>query len=517
MSRNKLQLIVLITCSLIIFKPDLLAQDSSKSLVLKTNRPLQSSPFFYQPDLAYEIWQQFKVMQAANAGDPLAMHELGMRYLLGQGIAPDTLKAAFWIKQAADKEITSARYNYGILCLNGWGVDWNPFEAYKYFLYAASDGMPQSQYVIGLLNTDNLIIRQNWEIAYYWIKKSADAGFEPAKDILQEIIPKVSPEILRSDSENFIPKNVNKKLSEDEDFNSSIGLVFIDFDNLIDSIPWFTNSMLIEDLTNALENDSLLNSLKLDSTLNFNAQQLEQIKMLGDHSCPEALTILGKSYEYRYDDILSKIKAAENYIRAIKLDSYRSRILLYRLISDNQFNDQLNRGIEANEASALYVWYGLNALGLRNDLTPNDIITVLQKASAKEHLPSIVELGLNYYTGNFVSKDFDKVLELWKYAESRGSIEARLRIFASAVFDRSFQTSNENLITELKHHIKQGSILAQIILAKCYEEGFGTQKRISEAVKNYRWAAQRGNNFAFTKLKEIYNSLRPADEEFKLD
>ena len=89
-------------------------------------------------------------MKEANAGNALAEHELGLRYILGQGVIADTIKAAYWLHKAAEQKLPGACYNYGILLNNGWGVQWNPFEAYKYFLEAAHNDMPQAEYLIGL-------------------------------------------------------------------------------------------------------------------------------------------------------------------------------------------------------------------------------------------------------------------------------------------------------------------------------------------------------------------------------
>ena len=102
------------------------AQDTTQSLAFKNKRPQQNSPYFYRPDLAYQIWQKFRLTQEANAGDPLAQHELGLRFLLGEGVPADTSQAVFWIKKAADQNLTSAKYNYAILLINGIGIQWDP-------------------------------------------------------------------------------------------------------------------------------------------------------------------------------------------------------------------------------------------------------------------------------------------------------------------------------------------------------------------------------------------------------
>ena len=148
------------------------AQDSTRSLAFKNNKPFRRSPYFYRPDLSYQIWQQFKLTQEANSGDVLAQHELGLRYLLGEGMAADTSKAVYWLSKSADQKLPSAMYNYAILLINGWGVDWDTFSAFKYFKGAAKAGMIQAQYVVGILYTDNLIVKQDLNYAYYWVKKS---------------------------------------------------------------------------------------------------------------------------------------------------------------------------------------------------------------------------------------------------------------------------------------------------------------------------------------------------------
>ena len=101
----------------IIFTGISYSQDSTKSLAFKNNKPYKRSPYFYRPDLSHQILQQFKLTKEANSGDVLAQHELGLRYLLGEGIATDTIKAVYWLRKAADQKLPSAMYNYAILLI----------------------------------------------------------------------------------------------------------------------------------------------------------------------------------------------------------------------------------------------------------------------------------------------------------------------------------------------------------------------------------------------------------------
>jgi TPR repeat protein len=59
-------------------------------------------------------------------------------------------------------------------------------------------------------------------------------------------------------------------------------------------------------------------------------------------------------------------------------------------------------------------------------------------------------------------------------------------------------------------------VLAQVALGYAYENGIGVELNKSEAVKYFRFAAQRGNRFAYEELKRIYDEIRPNDSQFNL-
>lgn len=515
-------LLPLVTLLFLISISDLTAQDSTKSLAFKKNRPQRNNLYFYQPDLSYQLLQNFKLMQIANSGDPLAQHELGLRLLMGEGIAADTNLAVYWIKKAAAQKLTSALYNYGIMLINGWGTEWDPFAAYENFLFAAESGMSQAQYVVGILNTDNLIVPRNFNNSYYWLKKSSDAGYEPAKEVLDEISTKVSPMFKDSVNQNkfLIDKSTaNKQDNDNSKIKPSAGLVFIDFDMQTDTIKDISDKLLVNDLERI--SIPVLDSLRInnDSTFSFlsDAVKLKLLRALAESGSPEALSILGRLYE-RGDYVgKNKINAAEYYIRATILDSPRATFLLWKLIREKDFYTILNDAIQFNDPSAQFVWYGLKKLGYDNRLTDADAIDLLKKASLQNHLPSIIELGLNYYTGKFVNLDKKKGLSIWESVKNSGSIEPEIRLVVSKIFDSVLLEAENNYISVLTSAEEKGSLLAQFALGYCYENGIGVKQNIAAAVKYFRLSAQRGNQFAYEQLKRLYDSKRPASEKFKVN
>ncbi len=497
------------------------AQDTTKSLAFKENQGYRPRSIFYLPDPSYKIRQQFALIKEANTGDPIAQHELGLRYLLGDGFAADTVEGAKWIKRAAEKGLASASFNYGILLINGWGTEWNPFEAYKYFLSAAQNGMPAAEHIVGLLHLENLIVKKDLSAAYGWFKGAADAGYEPAKISLSDFTRRMNEEKLIVDTSAYGRANENKQNAKNVSaVGSSTGLVFIDFDAIRDTSRPVENQDLISDLF-FTGNDSLISALKLSpskkDSIAINELSFNMINKFNQSGSPEVYTILGWFFQNGINTKKDIIKAAEYYIRAVRLDSYRVPLLLWNLVQTKDFFTQLKTEVDNGSTSAMYVFAGLFISGLDSRLTVNDAIDLLTNASRKNHLPSMVELGLTYFTGKYSRVDKSKAISIWNDAIKLGSSEAKIRLAASEIFDDNSSNVSPAIIALLREGDLNGSIMAQVALAYCYKNGLGIKQSLAEAVKYYRFAAQRGSRLALDELKNIYNLKRPADPIFALE
>lgn len=203
------------------------AQDTTRSQAFKDNRPWRQT-YFKAKYPSYPLLAGYLLVTEANRGDPFAQHELGIRYLLGQGFPNDTVKAIYWIRKAADQNLAAARYNYAILLYNAIGLPWNPFEAYSNFKKAADSGMPDAHFAIGLFLIDNLVVNRNYTEAYKSFRIAADAGNEPAKKIIENFKKRG----LISGIDSTKNKNIN------EEYNSTTKLInqgwdfdFYDFEN----------------------------------------------------------------------------------------------------------------------------------------------------------------------------------------------------------------------------------------------------------------------------------------------
>ncbi|MGD1007292.1 MAG: tetratricopeptide repeat protein [Ignavibacteriaceae bacterium] len=501
-----------------------LGQDSTSSLAFKKNRPDSRVYFYYHSDISYELWQRFNLFKDANAGNPLAEHELGIRYILGMGLPADTVKAAYWIHKAAEQNLPGACFNYGIMVNNGWGVNWNPFEAFKYFYIAAENNMPQAEYIIGISYIDNLAVKRNWSEAYKWIKKSADGGFKPAAETLAELKKSVSFSKIDTTHANTDQSDSGNKNLQAQDnqtsLNSSTNLVFIDFNTVSDTVSEIPNKTLLQDILHE-GNEKLANVLHLndkkDTTLAFNPSAIDSLAIFGEAGSPEALTLLGKLCELGLYTKRDLTQAAVYYLRAIKLDSPRSPVLLWKMIRSQKYFVQLKKQVEDNDPRAMFVWYGLFSSGIDNQITETDALNFLKKAASLNYIPALNELGLNLYTGKFLKQDREKAVTIWQHSENLGSREASLRILVAEIFGYVKAEDFQNTVAEIQKADDAGSILAQETLAYCFENGIGTETNEAKAVMYYRMAAQRGSRFAFDELKQMYDALRPNDSNYKVD
>jgi TPR repeat protein len=383
---------------------------------------------------------------------------------------------------------------------------------------AANSGMPQAEYIFGILHSDNLIVKRDWNKAYYWVKKAADGGFDEAKKILPELEEKVP--LASTDSLSVFANTDSLKSNSDlknNSLTSSIGLVYIDFDLIADSVRTVSDKDLLTDLLNT-GNDKLADTLGIksnkDSVAVYDSLRLEELNRFADAGSPEALTLLGRYYETGFIYKKNLITAAMFYIRAVRMDSPRAPFFLWEMLKRENFYSLLQQQAKDENTDAMFAWYGLNILGLDNQITTQDAMNLLIKAASMNHIPSLVELGLNYYTGRNVVQNYDEAVKIWQQAFTLGSTEAEVRIETAKIFGY-LQTENiSTAVQKLKTSAEYGSVLAQVTLAYCSENGLGMRRSLADAVKYYRFAAQRGSRYAYRELKRLYDSLRPADNQF---
>lgn len=462
-------------------------------------------------DMVYEFWEGLELMRRANNGDPVAQEELGYRYFVGKVFAADTARAAYWIGKAAEQNLAIAQYNLGVFLSNGWAVPWNPFKAYERFKAAAEDSLPEGEFAYGLFYTDNLVVPRDWPRAYHWLKLAGDAKYEPARKVIAEFIRRGIP--LDSDTTGGRTTPTHDSISAGT--VHSIEPLYLDYG------PDTTSH--IDDLTLLNEafregNDKFREALGVshifDKETEKDTTALSVIESAAGVGSPEALTVLGRCYERGAGVPRDRILAAEQYLQAARMDSRHGLALLLQLVREKDFAGEVESRAKAGDDDAAFVWAGLTELGLDHRLLDDQALDLLAVAASHDHIPSLIEVGRCYYTGQWTARNPAVGAKYWRRAAEDGSRDAEIRLAAAAVVSDSIRADS---IRILSTGSGDGSTIAQLALGYCYETGVGVAQNTPQAVRLYRNCAQRGSENAYNALKRMYDKLRPKDPEFNVD
>lgn len=496
----------------------LIGQSSAKSKAFRS-KPADIRMYEIRPsDVTYQLWEGFQLMRNASSGDAPSQHELSLRYLTGNGFTADTAKAALWMKRAADQDYILAMFNYGIYLNNGWGMEWDPFEAFRYFRTTAEKRMREGEYVLGVFYTDNLVVPRDYAKAYDLVKRSADQGYPPAKELLVELdnrgITGTVPTTASKDSGKS-PATMPVR-SMNTTTASTLQPVLLEFDE--DTAKQADDMTLLRELFNE-GSEELRGVLGISKILNDSLQTdstgLSLILRAADVGNPEAMTIVARCFERGTGVPKDNLSAAVHYIRAIRMDSRRAPALLWRLINQKNVLQNFQQQAMKKQTSAQYVIASLSALNLSGALTDEQALQFLQLAAAKNFIPAILDLGNCYSMGQWVKQDKRKAVEFWKQAAALGSVEGKVRVAVSDVFDGTV-TDARRSFEQLLLYSEQGSVLAQTALGYCYEKGIIVPIHLTKAISYYRRSAQRGNQSAMSALIHLYDDRRPRAKEFQI-
>ncbi|MGA9119032.1 MAG: tetratricopeptide repeat protein [Bacteroidota bacterium] len=470
-------------------------KDEPNSPVFKNKRPPLVVPQVPESDALDQIWQAFVVARKAQAGDKFAQHELGLRYITGRGVERDTAKAGYWFQKASEQGLTASTFNLAILAYHGWGVRWDPFESYKLIKQCAEAEMPEAEYFLAAVLTEDLVVPRDWKQAYDWAKKAADADFGPAKKAL----PEFAVHLTAASSKEKDPP-----------------LPFIA--DMADTARSPSSPRLLKDVFHGAGElrRALGISQMVDDSTRVDSVELDVVRRAARYGSPEALMVLGRCYERGIEVGIDSVEAEALYVRALRLDSPRALELILALLNSNTFAAKLKARTERGDHTAEFVTAGLAGLGIEAGVSETRAVQLLRRSADAGYVPAIVELGLWHYSGRWVEESKTQAKNLWYKAASLGSLEASIRLAVTALRDSTDPQMHSAQVALLRTAANEGSLLAEFALGYAYEQGIGTHKEPGEAASYYRLAASRGSQDAFRALRRMYDDIRPDGKEFKV-
>jgi TPR repeat protein len=488
-----------------------LGQNQPESPVFKRYKAPDEIPLLKYNDPTYQIWQAFLTARKANAGDPLAQHELGIRYLSGLGVERDTVKAAYWIEKAAAQNLLPARFNYAILKYQGWGTPWDPFEAYRNFLYCAERNVLEAQFAVALAHVENLVVPEDWQQGYVWLKRASDAGFKPATNVL----PMFEQRLAAQKSPRAPDSPVTQPL-----------VISLQADGGMDTLASVQEKSLLKSAILQADPElrkSLGLSRMIDSTAAIDSVTLTSIRRSADVGSPEALTLLGRLYQEGIIVGQDNILAAAYYLRGFRMDSQRAGKLLWEMGQSQDFIGRVKTSAEAGDSVAQFVWAGLftmgmdaSLLGAKAYITKQQAAHLLRKAADRRFVPAMIELALWYYGGRWIAADAQQATAYLQEAAAAGSREAEIRLATLEVREEPGWPQMDTLLTILSRGKEDGSLLAEVALGFVFETGLGVQKSFSSAGRIYRSAWGRGSQDAYRALRRMHDEIRPSDGQFAM-
>jgi len=498
----------------ILFSPNLVkGQDSTISAVIKPTDFWNKKSLVKPKYPAYPLMAGFLLVKEANLGDPFAQHELGIRYIMGNGFPSDTLLGISWLKKAVNSKIPAAHFNYAIMCINGTGVEWNPFEAFWHIKQSALGGLPEGQYLLGVFYIDNLIVSRNINNAFYWLEKSSMAGFVAAKQIMDDLVKSgySKPVFKKEDSEN--PGEVSDGGRQTTILDSGLEPDYLEFED--DSTSNKKEEIFVENFNNKNINEiKAFIGCKID-TADTDIDTLKAKNIIlkaASFGSPEALFIVAEKYGDKNSSLVDK---ASGLLSSLRLGYNFAFFNLSNLINTNEFKSELQKKVNKKEPNALYVLAQLRLLNLNLEVTFDSALEFLKLAAEKNNINALNEIGVNFYGGKYFEKDKQQALKYWEKAVSLGDNEAKQRIiFTKMVDDR------DNLTVEDVRYIQSssdcGAVLSETALGLAYQKGLFLPVKKAMAVQLYRKASGRGNGYAFSLLKNLYDEIRPDSDEFVL-
>ena len=140
----------------------------------------------------------------ADQGDARAQNNLGVAYMLGQGVEQDSTVAASFFRSAAIQGFGAAQANIAESYFKGEGVPQDYVLAARWARLGAIYGDYDSQFYMGELSLKDLggVVRDPLR-AYAWYSISAENGNEQASVELEALSAKLN-DVERSKAEKIL-------------------------------------------------------------------------------------------------------------------------------------------------------------------------------------------------------------------------------------------------------------------------------------------------------------------------
>ncbi len=406
------------------------------------------------PKKAFELWHK-----AAELGDSTAQNNLAFSYREGWGVAANQEKAFEWWKKAADSDHIGSCDIVANALEEGLGVEKNQNEAkewktkaFKLLLKNAEKGDLESQFQIALRYRRGEGTDKNLDLAFEWMKKSAEGGYLKAQAELGSMYTKLYAWTL---------------LGSDK---------YINFD---ESQKWLLKAAGSgsPDAARALAVKYRFGNDGLEKNIE---EALKWYRLEAKNGGPEVQYALGLSF-LNGEEVIGGEPIPKDATEAFKW---------FRLAAEeNHILSQLQLGICYNEG-----------IGVKKDET--EAANWYRKAAEQGDAVAQFNLGVCYAKGEGVPKDQSEAVNWYRKAAVQGVADAQFNLGAVYIIGKGVPTDTVEAVKWFRKAADQDHNNAQLNLGLCYLNGDGVSQNTNEAIRWIQKSADEGNENAKKNLEQ---------------
>ncbi len=409
------------------------------------NGSSEFSTDFGQSSIPQNNYQRY--IDAAKNGDPEAQFRIGVCYHIGDGVAKDLTKAAYWWQIGADQGDASCQFNLGLLYIKGEGVTQNKTTGADLVRKAAEQEMPEAQSNLAVYYRDGIGVPKDIKQAVIWWEKAAKQG------------------------------NVSSQVNLGVCYANGFGVT----SDITKAKYWWDKAAKqgddiakknLESLNKEIEQDHRTPATKLESNIipqNDYQKNIEAAKS----GAPIAQLKIGICYQTGNGIEKNEKKAVEWYEKAA-----------------NQGN--------ADAQTCLGLCYGMG-IGVTEDFS--QAIKWWRKAANQGNAQAQYYMGNCYNHGTGVSVDYTHAALWYQRAAEQGNADAQFMLGVYYSVGKGFQENAADAASWWLKAAIQGNVEAQYLIGVCYDNGDGIEKDHNQALYWFHKAADQGHKEAKNKIK----------------
>ena len=418
------------------------------------------------------------IKKAADQNFSYAAGQLGCMYLYGMACQKDTVKAEYYLKNSAEHGLSVSQFNLAEAYCDGTFTT-NIVESVHWCAEAATNKHVVAQYKLGLAYMAGIGIKEDVTNSYYWIRKSADAGYAPAEfDVCEYLTLGVGCEIDKNEADRFMARA---------------------------AAHGFPRAMTKMYLLTKATNDAV---------------SVSWLNLAVEKNDPEALYILGMKRteawltkdELNIDDYFKSadfnlvIRSAESgwgpacsFIGGIYLDVARTNVTRRK-----EGVQWLYKGAGLGDKGSLVRLGEFHTMSHFAECNPKEGVACLRRAASIGSTLAYLHLGDCYLYGVGLAKDEKEAFKCYEKASAAGIAKAQYRLGTCYEFGSGVTKDLKLAFTEYEKSAKAGDEDGLFALGEALSWGQGCPQDLPRAKKCFEKAAERGHLSSIYALGVCY-------------